>query len=142
MRKNLPESFKESLWVYYINTGISKNCNAEIMQAFFSKYNTNKMGIKLVSSPRHADILLVSNVVTKQMQDKIKQLYNQMPEPKLVVSIGDFDKGSFDKNDMMMPLDKIISVDANISGSPPNPGKIIDVLTNCVKTDERTEGKK
>ena len=78
MAKGLPKSFKKSLWAYHINSGSCNGCDIEIIAALCPRYDVERFGIKLVGSPRHADVLLTTGPVTRQMVDKIKRAYEQI----------------------------------------------------------------
>ncbi|MCX6664892.1 MAG: hydrogenase, partial [Euryarchaeota archaeon] len=60
MGKNLPKSFKKALWVYHCNSGSCNGCDIEIIAALCPRYDVERFGIKLVGSPRHADVLLIT----------------------------------------------------------------------------------
>ena len=92
------------------------------------RYEAESVGCTLVGSPRHADILLVTGPVTRQMISRIVRTYKQMPEPKAVVAVGTCAasggpfKGSYS---IEGPIDTILPVDAYVVGCPPRPEAII-----------------
>ena len=88
MAKGLPKAFKRALWVYHINSGSCNGCDIEIIAALCPRYDAERFGIKLVGSPRHADALLITGPVTRQLADKVKRAYEQMPVPKAVICVG------------------------------------------------------
>ncbi len=88
MAKGLPKSFKKSLWVYHCNSGSCNGCDIEIIAALCPRYDVERFGIKLVGTPRHADVLLVTGPVTRQQAERVKRVYEQMPDPKVVIGIG------------------------------------------------------
>ncbi|MEA3253926.1 MAG: hydrogenase, partial [Chloroflexota bacterium] len=70
-------SFKRALWVYQLNTGSCNGCDIEILAALTPRYDLERFGIVLVGSPRHADVLLVTGAVTRQMEPRLKRIYAQ-----------------------------------------------------------------
>ena len=82
------DSLKRALWVYHVNTGSCNGCDIEIVAALTPRYDVERFGIKLVGSPRHADVLLVTGPVTRQMEPRLRRVYAQTPDPKVVMVIG------------------------------------------------------
>lgn len=119
---------KRSLWAYHINTGSCNACDIEILATLMPRYDAERFGIKLVGSPRHADVLLVTGTVTEKIKENVLQVYQQVPEPKLVIVIGGCGstKGVFQESYAMAgPVDEIIPVDVYVPGCPPRPEAII-----------------
>lgn len=103
------------------------------------KYDVERLGILLEPSPRHADVLLVTGVVTRQVADRLKRIYEQMPNPKFVVAIGACacSGGVFEGNyNVLGGVDKIIPVDVYIPGCAPKPESIIDGIVKLLKTNK------
>ena len=124
----IPTSFKKSLWVFHVNTGGCNGCDIEILAALTPRYDAERFGIKLVGSPRHADVLLVTGPVTAKMKDSLVRIYGQVPEPKLVMCIGNCGSttGVFHNSYAIRgPINKIIPVDVYVPGCPPRPEAII-----------------
>jgi NADH-quinone oxidoreductase B subunit len=93
------------------------------------KYDVERFGIKHEPSPRHADVLLVTGCVTQQIAERLKRIYDQMPQPKFVVAIGACacSGGVFAGNyNVVGGVDKILPVNAYIPGCPPRPEALID----------------
>jgi len=77
-----------SPWLVHFNTGACNGCDIEVLAALTPLYDPERFGIKLAPSIRHGDILVVTGAVTKKAGERLKRLYEQMPEPKFVVAVG------------------------------------------------------
>ncbi len=122
-------SFKRALWVYHLNTGSCNGCDIEIVAALTPRYDVERFGIKLVGSPRHADVLLMTGPVTRQMESRARRIYAQTPDPKVVMVIGNcgVEGDVFHESyNLIGPIDQILPVDVYILGCPPRPEAIID----------------
>ncbi|MFW6056565.1 MAG: NADH-quinone oxidoreductase subunit B family protein [Chloroflexota bacterium] len=130
-------ALKKSPWVFHLNAGSCNNCDIEVLDALTPKYDLERFGIVLVGSPRHADILLVTGVVTMQTLPRVLHVYEQTARPCLVVAIGACGNtgGIFDGSyHVISPLDKVIPVDVYIPGCPPKPEAIIDGVVKGLST--------
>jgi len=78
----------KSPWVLHFNSGACNGCDIEIVALLTPKYDVERFGVKLEPSPRHADVLLTTGCVTQQCAERLKRIYDQMPQPKFVVAIG------------------------------------------------------
>ena len=121
--------FKKSIWVYHVNAGACNGCDIEILDALTPYYDVERFGIKLEGSPRHADILIVTGPVTRQARERLLRTYEQMPEPKFVVSVGScsVSGGVFQGcYNIGGSVDEVVPVDVFIPGCPPRPEAIVD----------------
>ena len=121
-------AFKRALWVYHLNTGSCNGCDIEILAVLTPRYDAERFGIKLVGSPRHADVLLATGPVVRQMVSRVKRIYEQIPDPKLVMAIGNcgIEGDVFHESySLAGPIDQIIPVDVYVPGCPPRPEAII-----------------
>lgn len=129
MLSNLAKKlFSRSLWVYHCNSGACNGCDIEILNVLTPYYDVERFGIKLVASPRHADVMLVSGAVTRPTLPLVKKAYDAIPEPKLVFGIGSCATGGgswFDTYNVTGGVDKVIPVNYFIPGCPPRPEAII-----------------
>ena len=119
----------KSPWVLHFNTGACNACDIEIVAALTPRYDLERFGVQVKGTPRHADILLCSGPVTKQIECRLKRIYEQMPEPKFVVAVGTCacSGGVFSGcYNVDGGINKVIPVSAYILGCPASPKAIID----------------
>ena len=120
--------FPKSLWVYHTNTGACNGCDIEVIDTLTPYYDAERFGIKLIGSPRHADVLLISGPVTRQVLPALKRLYEAVPSPKLVFAIGACAcGGGIWKNtyNVIGGVDNVLPVNLYIPGCPPRPEAIL-----------------
>ena len=118
----------KALWVYHANCGACNGCDIEIINVLTPYYDAERFGIKLVGSPRHADVILISGPVTRQVEPALKRLVEAVPNPKLTFAVGSCATGGgcwFDTYNVMGGADKVIPVDFYIPGCPPRPEAIL-----------------
>ena len=129
MFKSLCEkAFTKALWVYHVNTGACNGCDIEVINVLTPYYDAERVGIQLVGSPRHADVLLVSGPVTRQVAPAVKRLWEAVPAPKLVFAIGSCAAGGgiwFDTYNIIGGAEKVLPVDFYVPGCPPRPEAIL-----------------
>jgi len=134
----------KSPWVLHFNTGACNACDIEIIASLTPRYDLERFGVVLKGTPRHADILLCSGPVTRQMEERLKKIYAQMAEPKFVVAVGTCScsggvfKGCYNVKE---GIDKVIPVSAYIPGCPASPKAIIDGVVKLLHSLEE-EGSK
>lgn len=127
-------SFKRALWVYHLNASSCNGCDIEILAALTPRYDIERFGIVLVGSPRHADVLLVTGPVSRQMAPRLKLLYEQTPDPKAVIAIGScgLEGGVFyESYNLVGPIDQFIAVDVYVPGCPPRPEAITEAVVKA-----------
>ena len=120
--------FKKSLWLFHFGGASCNNCDIEILDCLTPRYDVERFGMKLVGSPRHADVLLVNGSINKRDKTRLLEVYNQMAKPAIVIAIGacGCTGGIFAEGiPFAGPVDKIIPVDAYIPGCPPKPEAIL-----------------
>jgi NADH-quinone oxidoreductase B subunit len=118
-----------SIGAIHFNSGSCNGCDIEILATLTPRYDVERFGIKLHGSPRHADVLLVTGPVTRQARERLIRTYEQMPEPKFVISVGacSISGGVFDGcYNVGGSVDEVIPVDVFVPGCPPRPEAIID----------------
>ena len=122
------KAFTRALWVYHVNTGACNGCDIEVINVLTPYYDAERFGIKLVGSPRHADVLLVSGPVTRQVAPAVTRLWEAVPAPKLVFAIGSCAAGGgiwFDSYNVVGGAEKVLPVDFYVPGCPPRPEAIL-----------------
>lgn len=127
-KAKLLNSLKRSVYVYRVDCGGCNGCEIEIFSSTTAVFDTERFGIKVVPSPRHADILLYTGAVTRAMRLPALRAYHAAPDPKIVVSYGacGCTGGIFYDNYCVWGgTDKIIPVDVYIPGCPPTPAQTI-----------------
>jgi len=126
----------KSPWLFHLNTGSCNGCDIEIVAALTPRYDVERLGCVLVGSPRYADILLVTGPVTRQMLPRFIRVYEQVPEPKVVVAVGTCASSGapFMGSPMIEgPVDRIVPVDVYVIGCPPRPEAIVKGVITAVK---------
>ena len=79
---------RKSPWILHFNTGACNACDIEIIAALTPRFDLERLGVQLKGTPRHCDIMACSGPVTQQIKDRLVRIYEQVPEPKIVVAIG------------------------------------------------------
>ena len=126
-----------SIWAVHFNSGSCNGCDIEILATLTPRYDVERFGIKLEGSPRHADVLIVTGPVTRQSRERLLRTYEQMPEPKFVVSVGScsISGGVFNGcYNVGGSTDEVIPVDVYIPGCPPRPEAIIDGIIQLLSS--------
>ncbi len=120
-----------SLSIRAVDAGSCNGCELEIHALSNAFYDLERFGIRFVASPRHADVLLVTGPVTKNMREALERTYNATPDPKWVVAVGDcaLDGGLFAGSYAVTGgVAKVIPVDLHIRGCPPTPTRMLEGL--------------
>ena len=107
-------------------------CAIEMMATGAAHYDQDRLGVFFRATPRQSDIMIVSGTVTKKMAPTLKLLYDQMPEPKYVIAMGNCASGGgpfyYDSYSVVRGVDLIVPVNYYISGCPPRPEQLLDAL--------------
>ena len=129
--------FRGSLAIRQIDAGSDNACEQELLALSNSFYDIERFGIHFVASPRHADMLLVTGPVTRNMAEAVKRAYEATAEPKIVVAVGDdaIDGGIFKNSYAVLGgVNSVLPVNYQISGNPPTPKKILFSLLNILES--------
>jgi NADH-quinone oxidoreductase subunit B len=129
-----------SLWPLPFATSC---CGIEFMATMASTYDLSRFGMERLSfSPRQADLLMVMGTISKKMAPILRQVYEQMAEPKWVLSMGACASsgGIFDTYSVLQGIDRIIPVDVYIPGCPPRPEQVLDGVMK-IQELARSEGR-
>ncbi len=139
--KDIGRSFN----IYRVDCGSCNGCEIEIFAAITPMWDPERFGFKLVASPRHADILICSGPVTRQMYYPLIRAYEATPDPKVVVAFGACGSsgGIFhDAYSVWGGVDKVIPVDVYVPGCPPHPASVIYALALALGVlDQKLEKK-
>ncbi len=128
-------ALRKSLWVYHVNAGACNNCDIEVLELLTPRYDIERFGMILVGSPRHADVLAVTGVCTRQIMPRLQEVYMQTAKPCVVLAIGScaLGQGIFtEAYHVGLPVDETIkAVDPNaiiiyVPGCSPKPEAMID----------------
>ena len=121
----------KSLWVLHYDCGSCNGCDIEILAALTPKFDVERFGIVNIGDPKQADVLLVTGAVNHRNKEVLKNLYEQMPDPKMVIAVGTCAcTGGVFHNcpNVLGGVDKIIPVDVYVPGCAARPEQIIDAV--------------
>jgi NADH-quinone oxidoreductase B subunit len=119
----------KSPWILHLNSGACNACDIEIVAALTPRFDVERFGVLLKATPRHADVIIATGPVTRQIKDRIIRIYDQTPDPKFVIAVGACAmsgcvyRGAYN---IMGGLDQVIPVNVYIPGCPARPDAILD----------------
>jgi NADH-quinone oxidoreductase B subunit len=119
----------KSPWILHLNSGACNACDIEVVAALTPRFDVERLGVLLKATPRHADVIIATGPVTRQMKDRIVRIYEQTPDPKFVIAVGACAmsgcvyRGAYN---VMGGLDQVIPVNVYIPGCPARPDAILD----------------
>ena len=140
MREDLLRLLGRALVIRQVDAGSCNGCELEIHALNNPYYNLEGLGIRFAASPRHADMLLVTGPVSRNMENALRIAYEAMPDPKLVVAVGDCgrDGGIFGETYATCGgVSRVIPVDVVVPGCPPPP---IDILRGILAAVAASKG--
>jgi Ni,Fe-hydrogenase III small subunit len=135
LRRAVRRTLGRSLHVRHLDVGSCNGCDWEIAALLNPYHDLQRLGIDVVASPRHADLLLVTGVMTRNLEDAARRTYEAMPEPRLVVAVGacaisgGVFAGSYAGRD---GIGEVLPVDVFVPGCPPRPEALIHGLLVAV----------
>jgi Ni,Fe-hydrogenase III small subunit len=130
-----------ALTIRHVDAGSCNGCELEIHALGNPYYNLEGLGIKFVASPRHADLLLVTGPVSRNMEVALRRTYDAMPAPKLVVAVGDCGctGGIFGESYASLGrISNVLPVDVAVPGCPPHPADILQAILTAGTADRRS----
>jgi Ni,Fe-hydrogenase III small subunit len=125
-----------SLAIRAVDAGSCNGCELEIHALNNAFYDLERLGLRFVASPRHADVLMVTGPVTKNMREALERTYNATPDPKWVVAVGDCaaDGGLFSGSYAVVGgVGRVVPVDLHIRGCPPQPIQLLAGLLTLLE---------
>ena len=125
-----------SLAIREVDAGSCNGCELEIHALNNAFYDLERFGLRFVASPRHADVLMVTGPVTKNMREALERTYNATPDPKWVVAVGDCaaDGGLFSGSYAVVGgVSTVVPVDLHIRGCPPQPVQLLAGLLTLLR---------
>jgi Ni,Fe-hydrogenase III small subunit len=144
LKEKVDKVFGKSLAIRELDAGSDNSTEIELNNLSTPYYDVERFGISFVASPRHADVLIVTGAITRNMEIAAKKTYEAMPAPKFVVAVGDDACGCGILNDSYAVLggaDKIFNVDVKIPGNPPSPIEILKGILALMDAIEKGQKK-
>src|SRR6478752_9237811 len=135
LQQKILRTLGRALTIRQVDAGSCNGCELEINALGNPYYNIEGLGIKFVASPRHADMLLVTGPVSRNMETALRRTYDAVPEPKLVVAIGDCGctGGIFGESYASCGrVSNVIPVDVAVPGCPPTPLAIMQGILTAI----------
>ena len=135
-------AFKRSPWVFHYDGSSCNGCDIEVVACLMPTYDLERLGVVNTGNPKHADILLITGGINSAGAEIVRNLYRQMPEPKVVVAVGACacTGGIFARAyNLLGGVDQVIPVDAFVPGCAAHPQSIIDGVIRGVEILEHKQ---
>ncbi len=127
----------KSPWILHLNSGACNACDIEVVAALTPRFDVERLGVLLKATPRHADVIISTGPVTRQIKDRIIRIYEQTPDPKFVIAVGAcamsgcIYRGAYN---IMGGLDQVIPVNVYVPGCPVRPDAVLDGVVKLLGT--------
>jgi Ni,Fe-hydrogenase III small subunit len=138
--------FGQAVAIRHVDAGSCNGCELEIHALNGPHYNIEGMGVKFVASPRHADLLLVTGPVSRNLEVALKRTFDATPEPKWVVAMGDCGCGCNEAGGLFGAnyatcgsVSSVIPVDVEVPGCPPTPTALLQGILAAVSQDRKND---
>ncbi|MFW5499952.1 MULTISPECIES: NADH-quinone oxidoreductase subunit B family protein [unclassified Maridesulfovibrio] len=142
-KKFIENSRAKSPWIMHFDCGSCNGCDIEVLACLTPLYDVERFGVVNVGNPKHADVLLVTGTVNHRNAKVLRNIYDQMPDPKGVIAIGacGLSGGVFREcYNVLGGVDKVIPVDVYVPGCPAKPEAIIDGVVAALAKFEGLKG--
>jgi Ni,Fe-hydrogenase III small subunit len=129
-------TLRGSMQIRHVDAGSCNGCELEVASTFGPVYDAERFGVRLVASPRHADALLVTGPVTRNMAMPLVKTLEATPAPKVVIALGDCALGCgvfAGGYGVVGPVRDVVPVDVEVPGCPPEPAVILRALRRLVQ---------
>src|SRR5512139_2694842 len=126
---------KQSPWIIHYDASSCNGCDIETLACLTPMYDVERLGVINTGNPKHADIFLVTGAVNEQCRDVIRNIYHQLPEPKVVVAVGTCaSSGGIFREcyNISGGVDSVIPVDVYVPGCAARPEAIIDAIVRAI----------
>jgi Ni,Fe-hydrogenase III small subunit len=137
IQKKIKQLFKGSLAIRQIDAGSDNACEQELVALSNAFYDVERFGIHFVASPRHADMLLITGPISRNMATAVRKSYDATPNPKIIVAVGDdaINGGLFMGSYAVLDgAQSIVPVHYHIPGDPPSPMMILQHIMKILET--------
>ena len=125
----------KSPWILHLNSGACNACDIEVVAALTPRFDVERFGVLLKATPRHADVIVATGPITRQIKDRVVRIYDQVPDPKFVIAVGACAmsgcvyRGAYN---IMGGIDQVIPVNVYVPGCPARPDAILDAVVKLL----------
>ncbi len=129
------QASQHSVWLFSLNSGSCNGCEQEIHTLHAARYALEERGIAFASSPRHADILLLTGIMTPRSRAAAQRVWEQLAEPRALVAVGDcpINGSVFRGSESCSPAADTLPIDVELSGCPPSPTLILEAIAAATR---------